>query len=153
MLAKKEMRDALIEWCSEFTVKMGDKINAKLEELGTSPLSASLRLVELIKRPQLNFSNLSGIISRLKKRMEEIPETRREEIIEAAEILIKYGGYISRERELAEKSKRLEYVNLPANIDYNSLTSLSTESRQKLTKIRPATIGQASRIPVCHPPT
>ncbi len=151
MLAKKEMRDALIEWCSEFTVKMGDKINAKLEELGTSPLSASLRLVELIKRPQLNFSNLSGIISRLKKRMEEIPETRREEIIEAAEILIKYGGYISRERELAEKSKRLEYVNLPANIDYNSLTSLSTESRQKLTKIRPATIGQASRIPGVSP--
>lgn len=151
MQSKKDERDRLIEWCSDFTVKMGDKINSKLEELGTSPLSASIRLVELIKRPQLNFANLSRMISRLKKRIDEIPENRRDEIVEAAEILIKYGGYISRERELAEKSKRLEYVNLPSDIDYNSLTSLSTESRQKLTKIRPATIGQASRIPGVSP--
>lgn len=151
MLRKKEERDGLIEWCSNFTVKMGDKINASLVELGTTPLSASIRLVELLKRPQLNFSNLAGIISRLGKRIEEIGESRREEIVEAAEILIKYGGYIAREKELAEKSRRLEYVKLPAGMDYNSLTSLSTEARQKLTKIRPATIGQASRIPGVSP--
>lgn len=151
MKSKREERDALIEWCSNFTVKMGDKINASLKELGTSPLTASIRLVELLKRPQLNFSNLSSLISRLRKRIAEIEELRRLEIVEAAEILIKYGGYISREKDLAEKAKRLEYVNLPSDMDYNSLLSLSTEARQKLTKIRPATIGQASRIPGVSP--
>lgn len=151
MKSKREERDALIEWCSNFTVKMGDKINASLKELGTSPLTASIRLVELLKRPQLNFSNLSSLISRLRKRIAEIEELRRSEIVEAAEILIKYGGYISREKDLAEKAKRLEYVNLPSDMDYNSLLSLSTEARQKLTKIRPATIGQASRIPGVSP--
>lgn len=151
MKSKREERDALIEWCSNFTVKMGDKINASLKELGTSPLTASIKLVELLKRPQLNFSNLSSLISRLRKRIAEIEELRRSEIVEAAEILIKYGGYISREKDLAEKAKRLEYVNLPSDMDYNSLLSLSTEARQKLTKIRPATIGQASRIPGVSP--
>lgn len=151
MKSKREERDALIEWCSNFTVKMGDKINAALKQLGTSPLTASIRLVELLKRPQLKFSNLSSLISRLRKRIEEIEERRRSEIVEAAEILIKYGGYISREKDLAEKAKRLEYVNLPSDMDYNSLLSLSTEARQKLTKIRPATIGQASRIPGVSP--
>ncbi len=151
MKSKREERDALIEWCSNFTVKMGDKINAALKQLGTSPLTASIRLVELLKRPQLNFSNLSSLISRLRKRIEEIEERRRSEIVEAAEILIKYGGYISREKDLAEKAKRLEYVNLPSDMDFNSLLSLSTEARQKLTKIRPATIGQASRIPGVSP--
>ncbi len=151
MQEKLKERDALIEWCGDFTVKMGDKINAALEGLGTSPLSASIRLVELLKRPQLNFENLSQIISRLRKRVEEIPELRRNEIVEAAEILIKYGGYIARERELAEKAKRLEYVKLPADIDYGLMTSLSTEARQKLNAIRPATIGQASRIPGVSP--
>ncbi|MDE6769886.1 MAG: tRNA uridine-5-carboxymethylaminomethyl(34) synthesis enzyme MnmG [Muribaculaceae bacterium] len=151
METKRVERDSLIEWCENFTVKMGDKINARLVELGTTPLSASIRLVELLKRPQLNFENLSNIISRLRHRIEELPELRRREIVEAAEILIKYGGYIARERELAEKSKRLEYVKLPDGIDYNSILSLSTEARQKLTAIRPATIGQASRIPGVSP--
>lgn len=151
MKSKREERDALIEWCSNFTVKMGDKINTALKQLGTSPLTASIRLVELLKRPQLNFSNLSSLISKLRKRIEEIEERRRSEIVEAAEILIKYGGYIAREKDLAEKAKRLEYVNLPSDMDFNSLLSLSTEARQKLTKIRPATIGQASRIPGVSP--
>lgn len=151
MLSKRAERDALIEWCSNFTVKMGDRINESLKSLGTSPLSASIRLVELLKRPQLNFSNLESLISKLRKRIGEIEECRRSEIVEAAEILIKYGGYIAREKELAEKAKRLEYVKLPADIDFNSLLSLSTEARQKLTKIRPATIGQASRIPGVSP--
>ena len=151
MEEKRRQRNELIEWCENFTVKMGDKINASLTELGTTPLSASTRIVELLKRPQLNFANLSDAISRLNKRLQEIPEQRRDEIVEAAEILIKYGGYIAREHDLAEKAKRLEYVKIPDGIDYNSLTSLSTESRQKLSAIRPATIGQASRIPGVSP--
>lgn len=146
MLSKRRERDALIEWCSTFTVKMGDKINASLSALGTSPLTASVRLVELLKRPQLNFSNLGEAVSKLGKRIREIEEERRGEIVEAAEILIKYGGYISREKELAEKAGRLEYVKLPDALDYGSMQALSTEARQKLSRIRPATIGQASRI-------
>ncbi len=151
MEEKRAQRDALIEWCRGFTVKMGDKINARLQELGTSPLSASIRLYELLKRPGLDFAVLSEIISRLRKRIEEIDSRQRAEIVEAAEILIKYGGYIQREKDLAEKARRLEYVKLPSDIDYHSLTSLSTEARQKLTAIRPATIGQASRIPGVSP--
>lgn len=151
MLSKRDQRDSLIEWCSNFTVKMDDKINSELEALGTSPMTSSLRLSELLKRPQLNFSNLIPIIGKLKKRVMEIEELRRAEIIEAAEILIKYEGYINRERELAEKTKRLEYVKLPRKIDYMSMTALSTEARQKLSKIKPATIGQASRIPGVSP--
>lgn len=151
MVSKREYRDSLIEWCRGFTVKMGDKINAWLQAAGTSPLAASIKLYELLKRPQLNFGNLSGVVSRLRKRLEEIPEERRAEIVEAAEILIKYGGYIEREKELAEKSRRLEYVKLPADMDFLSIQSLSTEARQKLDAIRPATIGQASRIPGVSP--
>lgn len=151
MLLKREQRDSLMEWCSNFTVKMGETINTELVKLGTTPLTASIRLSELLKRPQLNFANLIPIIDRLRKRVCQIEEGRRSEIVEAAEILIKYEGYINRERELAEKSKRLEYVKLPDSIDYNTMHALSTEARQKLTAIRPATIGQASRIPGVSP--
>ena len=151
MLRKKEARDSLIEWCGAFLVKMGDGINEKLTALGTAPLTASVRLTELLKRPQLNFRNLSDILPKLRKRLDSIEEARREEIIEAAEILIKYGGYIEREKEQAEKARRLEYVKLPHHLDYNTLLSLSTEARQKLSRIRPATIGQASRIPGVSP--
>ena len=150
MEAKKRERDSLIEWCENFTAKM-DKVNPELEKLSTTPLTASAKLVELLKRPQLNFANLRLIIPKLEKRILEIPEDRREEIVEAAEILIKYGGYIARERELAEKARRLEYVKLPEDIVYAELTQLSTEARQKLDVIRPATIGQASRIPGVSP--
>lgn len=151
MNEKRILRDSLIEWCAGFTVKMGDRINEILSQLGTSPLTSSVRLVELLKRPQLNFSNLSQIIGKLRKRIDEIEPERSSEIVEAAEILIKYGGYIDRERELAEKARRLEYVKLPNNMDYSSLHALSTEARQKLTAIRPDTIGQASRIPGVSP--
>ncbi len=151
MLRKREERDALIEWCGRFLVKIGDDINASLESLGTAPLTASLRLAELLKRPQLNFTNLAAILPKLRKRIQEIEEERRGEIVEAAEILIKYGGYIEREREQADKARRLEYVRLPDGLDYHSLHSLSTEARQKLDRIRPATIGQASRIPGVSP--
>lgn len=150
MVTKKDQRDALISWCENYLVKANKETNRLLEEYGTTPLGASLRLSELLKRPQLDFKKLSAL-PEVRERLEEIESPRREEIIESAEILIKYGGYILRERELAEKTLRLEYVKLPADIDYMQLTALSTESRQKLQKIRPATIGQASRIPGVSP--
>ena len=150
MLQKKNERDSLIQWSEECLIKATDSVNKLLEELGTTPINASTRLSELIKRPQLDYCKLSKL-PEVKQRLEEIEGNRRKEIIEAAEILIKYGGYILRERELAEKTLRLEYVKLPSNIDYSKLTSLSTEARQKLQKIRPATIGQASRIPGVSP--
>ena len=150
LISKKEQRDGLISWSEEFLVKSGEAINKLLEESGTTPISSSVKLADLLKRPQLNFEILSAI-PEVSERLERIEKTRREEIIESAEILIKYGGYILRERELAEKTLRLEYVKLPENLNYNELTSLSTEARQKLQKIRPATIGQASRIPGVSP--
>lgn len=151
MESKRAQRDALIEWCSRFTVKMGEEINRRLSDSGTSPLASSVRLVELIKRPQLDIPKLSTMIPALASRLEQIEPGRRDEIVEAAEILIKYGGYIQRERELAEKTMRLEYVKLPESIDYSAMKALSTEARQKLDAIRPGTIGQASRIPGVSP--
>lgn len=151
MLRKKEERDALIGWCGARLVKATPELNEALQELGTSPLTASVRLLELLKRPQLNFANLETIVPELSRRLSKIEEERREEIVQAAEILIKYGGYIDRERELAEKQGRLDYVKLPEDFDFMSVAALSTESRQKLTSIRPATIGQASRIPGVSP--
>lgn len=151
MESKRAQRDALIEWCSRFTVKMGEEINRRLSDSGTSPLASSVRLVELIKRPQLDIPKLSTMIPELASRLEQIEPGRRDEIVEAAEILIKYGGYIQRERELAEKTMRLEYVKLPESIDYSAMKALSTEARQKLDAIRPGTIGQASRIPGVSP--
>ncbi len=151
MESKRAQRDALIDWCSAFTVRMGEDINRKLSEAGTTPLSSSVRLVELIKRPQLDILKLAGMIPALASRLKRIEAVRRDEIVEAAEILIKYDGYIRRERELAEKTARLEYVKLPDSIDYSSLKALSTEARQKLEAIRPVTIGQASRIPGVSP--
>ena len=151
MQSKKKQRDELIEFCREFLVKATEKINRRFEELGTAPLTASVRLIELLKRPQLNFEILKELIPRLSSRIDDIEEGRRKEIVEAAEILIKYDGYINRERDLAEKQMRLEYVKIPAGFNYSTIMALSTEARQKLSRIRPATIGQASRIPGVSP--
>jgi len=151
MLKKRDERDALIEWCSGFLVKSSARLNAWLESLGTSPLSASLRVADLLRRPQINFGNLSAMVPQLARRIRDIRDSRQREIVEAAEILIKYEGYIERERLLAEKTLRLEYVRIPSSFDYSSISSLSTEARQKLTRIRPATIGQAGRIPGVSP--
>lgn len=151
MESKREERDRFIDWCAAHLVKSTDKINNRLKELGSAPLSASVRLIDLLRRPQLDLKILSEIVPELRKRIEELPEDRREEIAEAAQILIKYEGYIRRERELAEKQQRLEYVRIPAGFDFMSVKALSTESRQKLERIRPATIGQASRIPGVSP--
>ena len=151
MESKRRERDELIEWCAGHLVKADDNINEFFGSIGTAPLSASVRLIELIRRPQLNFALLADHLPSLRKRIERVEESRRDEIVEAAEILIKYEGYIRRERELADKAARLEYVRIPSDIDFSSLHAISTEGRQKLEKIRPATIGQASRIPGVSP--
>lgn len=148
---KIRQRDELIEWSENFRVKMGDEINRFLTEKGTSPLTASCRLVDLLRRPQLDFATLIPQIRPLARRVGEIEDARREEIIMAAEILIKYDGYIKRERDLADKQTRLEHLHIPDQFEYLSVTTISTEARQKLDRIRPATIGQASRIPGVSP--
>ena len=150
MLSKKQQRDDLIEFCHAFLVK-ADRINDYLQSLGTAPLKASVRLFDLLLRPQISFENLLPAISALRKKVLEIEEERRDEIVEAAEILIKYSGYIDRERLIADKIQRLENVKLGDKIDYESISSISIEARQKLSKIRPATIAQASRIPGISP--
>lgn len=151
MVSKREERDSLMEWCASTLVKASTEINARLESLGTSPLTASLKVADLLRRPQLNFEVLAGMLPALKSRIGKIEEARRDEIVEAAEILIKYEGYIRRERELADKTLRLEHVKIPAGYDFGSLRAISTEGRQKLSRIRPGTIGQASRIPGVSP--
>ncbi len=151
MVSKREERDSLMEWCASTLVKASPEINARLESLGTSPLTASLKVADLLRRPQLNFEVLAGMLPALKSRIGKIEEARRDEIVEAAEILIKYEGYIRRERELADKTLRLEHVKIPAGYDFGSLRAISTEGRQKLSRIRPGTIGQASRIPGVSP--
>lgn len=146
MEEKRRERDELIEWCKKRIVKSTEEVNAGLVAAGTTPLTAGTKIVDMIRRPQLDFKTLSSIWPPLRKHLDSLPEERREEVIEAAEILIKYDGYIKREREMAEKMHRLESVRIPSTFDYNSIHALSTEARQKLTAIRPATIGMASRI-------
>lgn len=150
MLSKQRQRDDLIKFCRDYLVK-ADKINPYLISLGDSPLKASQRLYDLILRPQLGFASLQSVLPALARKIDSLEEERREEIVESAEILIKYSGYIDRERLIADKIQRLENITLGDAIDYESLTSLSTEARQKLTKIRPATLAQASRIPGVSP--
>ena len=151
MLEKREARDSFMEWCGRYLVKSAPAVNEVLESVGSAPLTASVRLADLLKRPKVDLTLLRPVLPALEKRVEEIDVERREEILEAVEILIKYGGYIAREAELAEKGKRLEYVKIPEDMDFSVINSLSTEARQKLEKIRPATIGQASRIPGVSP--
>lgn len=150
MVRKREQRDALVEFTRAFSVKAA-KINGYLESLGLSPLKQSQRLYDLILRPQLNIAMLAEQIPHLKEEIEKIEEARREEIVEAAEILIKYQGYIDRERLIAEKISRLENVKLRGKINYMEVTAISTEARQKLTKIDPETVAQAARIPGISP--
>ena len=151
MVSKREQRDRLITFCEKYLVKANEDVNAFLQSVGTTPLNASIRLVELVKRPQLGIVSLSSILPKLAAEINNIEEARREEIVEAAEILIKYGGYIQREKDLAEKQTRLEYVKIPASLNFDEIHAISTEARQKLSRQRPATIGQASRIPGVSP--
>lgn len=150
MMSKREQRDRLIEFTRNFSLKPA-LINDALEALGTSPLKQGVKLVDLILRPQITIMSLVPYIDALRHEVEKLEDDRRDEIIEAAEILIKYQGYIDREKLVADKIHRLEELRLPSTIDYASMKSLSTEARQKLEKIRPVTVAQASRIPGISP--
>ena len=150
MESKRQQRDALIAFAREFSIKPA-LINSALEELGTTPLKQGVKLYDLILRPQLSILMLAPHIKALQEHLNSIEEARRNEIIEAAEILIKYQGYIDREQLIADKIRRLEGVKLAGKINYAEIKSLSTEARQKLEKINPETVAQASRIPGISP--
>ncbi len=151
MLSKRGQRDALIGYAKEFSIK-ASIINPSLESLGTAPLKQGVKLYDLVLRPQLDIVKLSQIVAPLRQFISEtIEDERRDEIVESAEILMKYQGYIDRERVIADKIRRLENVKLKGRIVYDDVKSLSTEARQKLSRIDPETIAQASRIPGISP--
>ncbi|MCL3780191.1 tRNA uridine-5-carboxymethylaminomethyl(34) synthesis enzyme MnmG [Prolixibacteraceae bacterium JC049] len=146
LLAEKEKwRDEIIELCKNYSLKAKD-INDRLAELGTTPLKQGVKLIDVILRPQVTINDILSCVPKLERLIAKIPESRREEILESAEILMKYSGYIERERLIADKLKRLENIRIEDKFDYMSIRTLSTEARQKLDAIRPKTIGQASRI-------
>lgn len=146
---KKEEVNRIIDFTSNYSLKP-EYINPTLEKLGTSPLKQGVKLKDLITRPQININNILDSISALRTEIDKIPN-RKEEIIEACEIKIKYDGYIKREQLIAEKISRLENIAIKNKFDYETILSLSTEARQKLAKINPETIGHASRIPGVSP--
>ena len=148
-IEKKEAIERIIEFCANYPIKK-DEINPKLEALGTTPLRAGCKLIDLIARPHLNLTNLSEIIPDLKAAL-ETPANRKEEIAEAAEIKMKYKGYIERERLIADKMHRLEDIKIKGRFSYSELHEISTEGRQKLERIDPETLAQASRIPGVSP--
>ena len=148
-LEKKQHIEEIEAFCENFAIKP-KLINSALEALGTTPLQFGCKLVDLVNRPQLNLQNLSEIIPQLKDVLNR-PQNRREEIAEAAEIRMKYKGYIDRERIVADKMHRLENIKIKGHFNYNELQGLSTECRQKLEKIQPETLAQASRIPGVSP--
>lgn len=148
-IEKKEAIERIIEFCANYPIKK-DEINPKLEALGTTPLRAGCKLIDLIARPHLNLMNLSEIIPDLKAAL-DAPANRKEEIAEAAEIKMKYKGYIERERLIADKMHRLEDIKIKGRFNYSELHEISTEGRQKLERIDPETLAQASRIPGVSP--
>lgn len=150
MCSKRDEINRIVDFAKSFSVKPA-LINDALEQLGTTPLREGCKLADLIERPQLTLNNLSEHIKALKTEIDKTEPERREEIVEAAEILMKYSGYISRERLIADKMKRLEDIRIKGRFDYNTLQSLSTECRQKLIKHDPETLAEASRIPGVSP--
>ena len=148
-MEKKKAIEEIETFCQEFAIKPR-LINSALEALGTTPLQFGCKLSELVNRPQLNLQNLSEIIPQLKEILSR-PINRQEEIREAAEVRMKYKGYIERERMVAEKMHRLENIKIRGHFNYEELQGLSTECRQKLMKIQPETLAQASRIPGVSP--
>ena len=150
MRTKRDEINRIIDFAKGFSVKPA-LINAALEQLGTTPLREGCKLADLIERPQLTLQNLADHIKALKAELDKTEPARKDEIIEAAEILMKYSGYISRERLIADKMKRLEDIRIKGHFDYSSLQSLSTECRQKLIKHDPETLAEASRIPGVSP--
>ena len=148
-LQKKANINRITDFCNNTSVKP-DVVNGLLEQLGTSPIKGAARITDLVARPQVNFKNLSAVVPALKGAIEASPN-RQEEIAEAAEIKLKYKGYIDRERVFAEKMHRLEDIKIKGYFDYSRLHDLSTECRQKLERIQPETLAQASRIPGVSP--
>lgn len=147
---KLAARDRLIEFCRNFSVRAA-VINPRLEAAGYEPLKQGQKLYELLLRPNLDIATLAPMIEPLKAEIDAITPELRDEVVEAAEILIKYQGYIDRERLIADKLNRLEEVRISDRFDYSTITAISTEARQKLAKHRPETIGEASRIPGISP--
>jgi len=148
MVEKREWIEKILSFCNEFHVKLS--FNAVLEKLNSTPLKEGTKLVSLVNRPELNLLLLAEYVPELQQLFASIPN-RREEIIEAAEIRIKYAGYIEREKMVADKIARLESIHLRPDFDYDKLSQLTIEARQKLSRIRPETVGQASRIPGVSP--
>lgn len=148
-MQKKEYIDRIIEFCKNAPVKPRE-VNAFLESIGTTPLREGCKIFDLIARPQINMANLSEISSQLKELLDAAPN-RKEEITEAAEIKMKYKGYIEREKMIADKMHRLEDIKIRGRFKYSEMLQLSTEARQKLEKIDPETLAQASRIPGVSP--
>ena len=149
LCSKREAVQGIIEFTKKFSIKAA-LINDALVKLGTAPLTHGCKLIDLIIRPQITIESIAEYIPSFKAMLDKITD-RKEEIIEAAEVLIKYQGYIDRERMIADKIHRLEAIRIKGKFDYNSLNSLSTEARQKLIKIDPETLAQASRIPGISP--
>ena len=148
-LQKKAAIEGIEDFCRTTAIKP-KTVNGALEALGSTPLVYGCKLEDLVARPELNFQKLYDIVPELRERIEALPN-RQEEIAEAAEIHIKYKGYIDRERQVAEKMHRLENINIKGKFDYPNLSAISTEARQKLEKIQPETLAQASRIPGVSP--
>ena len=148
-LEKEKHVEEIEEFCKTTSIK-AKEINGKLEQLGTTPLERGCKLIDLVSRPQLTLASLSEIIPSLKEVLNR-PNNRKEEITEAAEIRIKYKGYIDRERMVADKMHRLESIRIKGHFNYSEINALSTEARQKLTAIEPETLAQASRIPGVSP--
>lgn len=151
MLSKKEQRDALTDWLAQNSLKLDAANNALLQSVGTAPMNASTHYLDLLRRPEITLRWLGKNVAEVGERLQQLEPERRQEIMEAVEILTKYSGYIERERQLADKAMRLDYVHLPKDIDYSSIKAISTEGRQKLQAMQPATIGEASRIPGVSP--
>ena len=148
-LRKKEAVESIEAFCRTYAIKP-KLVNGALEAMGSTPLVYGCKLEDLVARPELNFHRLYEIVPELRQRVDALPD-RQEEIAEAAEIHIKYKGYIERERMVAEKMHRLENIKIKGKFDYQNLTAISTEARQKLEKIQPETLAQASRIPGVSP--
>ena len=149
LVEKRERVDHLIQFAQKYSIKAA-YIKEGLEALGTTPLKQGVRLIDLVLRPQLDLAQLSQLIPALKREISSI-KNRQDEIVEAAEIKMKYQGYIDREKMIAEKISRLEHIRIRGKFDYSQIQALSTEARQKLERIDPETIAQASRIPGISP--
>ena len=148
-LKKKAEIERIVNFCNSTNVKPRD-VNAALESFGTTPMQFGATISSLIARPQLSIKQLASAITPLRAAL-DTDDTRRDEIIEAAEILLKYDGYIKRERQIADKMHRLEDIRIKGHFNYEELHEISTEGRQKLMRINPETLGQASRIPGVSP--